>query len=77
MQNEGTKQPPLFPVQQGNAMPNVTPPDISDSDSDLEISSYEANAIRRREENRQLLASLGLLQVRTYILYKYIIAMYT
>ena len=48
-------------------MPNVSPPSsslLSDNDSDIsEISSYEAAVIQWRKENRQLLASLGLLPV--------------
>ena len=46
-------------------MPDLSPPSvISDSGSDIsDISPYEAAAIWRREENCQLLVSLGLLQV--------------
>ena len=49
------------------SIPDVSTPSvssISDSKSECsEISPYEAAALQRREENRQLIESLGLIKV--------------
>ena len=49
------------------SIPDVSTPSVSSiSDSESEcskISLYEATALRRREENRQLIESLGLIKV--------------
>lgn len=50
-------------------MPDVSTPSVtSESDSEIsEISSYEAAALRRQDENRKLLESLGLIKVYTVL----------
>ena len=54
-------------MQQSSTIPDVSTPSvtsISDSESEYsEISPYEAAALQRREENRNLLESLGLIKV--------------
>lgn len=60
-----TKQPPL-PSER--SMPNVTTPPLIESDDWDDISPYEAAAIQRRKENRELLVTLGLVKVHKLLL---------
>ena len=65
---KSVSQTPVPPSHEKITLPCTSPihseiSESSDSDGDLEISDYEAAAMKRKAENQQLLKSLGLLKV--------------